>query len=96
MARLKGYFVFVGAAALYLAAVGCVVWPDNKATSKPGEIDVPAQTVSARPNLEGLPSRDYARETVKYLLDVVESIIEPTPRVLGPATKLVIVFGKPQ
>jgi hypothetical protein len=48
------------------------------------------------PKLEGLPSRDYTREIVKYLLDLVGSIVEPTPRIPEPATKLVFVFGKPQ
>jgi hypothetical protein len=57
MAGLKGYLLFGGAAALYLTAVGCVIWPD-KASSKPGgDIDAPAQVVAGRPNLEGLPYR---------------------------------------
>jgi hypothetical protein len=65
MAGMKGYFLFGGAAALYLAAVGCVVWPD-KTTSRPTDLDVPAMTVSARPNLEGLPYRGAALQ-IQYV-----------------------------
>lgn len=65
MARVKGYFLFGGAAALYVLAVGCVVWPD-KAGSKPNDLDVPAIGIAARPNLEGLPYRGAALQ-IQYV-----------------------------
>ena len=62
MSGQKGYLIFIGAAAVYLLAVGCVVWP-----TPTGEAD-PAAGVNAapRPSLAGLPYRGAALQ-IQYV-----------------------------